>query len=278
VSNPGSVALQWSPALSFILHSIVPIAQILFINIVLSGDNALVIALAARRLPVEQRRQAMVWGILLAVAMRLFLTLIVSYLLLIPGLQILGALLLGWIACRLLQEEAGPAEDGGSDPSNLRTAVARIALADVVMSLDNVLAIAGVSQSNTFQLIFGLAFSIAIILACSTAILALMNRFRWIVFAGTAVLALTAAGMMSHDLAKLGLPGISHPDSTRPFLWVDWAFRLVFAVACMTSIWWWPALKAIRSTRLDVAEKISQRGNFAEVPSRSRFGSPRLEP
>ena len=119
------------------------LAQILLINTVLSGDNALVIAMAARHLPEPQRRTAMIWGVSLAVALQLVLTLAVAYVLMIPGLRFVGALLLVGIACKLIQEEDETNEEAAPAPTSLRTAVVRIAVADLVMSLDNVIAIAG---------------------------------------------------------------------------------------------------------------------------------------
>ncbi len=112
------------------------------------------------------------------------------------------------------------------------------------MSLDNVVAIAGVSRSDTLQLVLGLAISIAMILACSTAILAIMNRFRWIAYAGTGVLAFTAAGMIVHDLAALRASTGSHDLPA----WVGWPFRLLFTIACLASIRWWPAIRSFRWT------------------------------
>lgn len=225
--------------------SLTSIAQILLINVVLSGDNALVIALAARQVPAHQRRSAMLWGIGLAVVLRLGLTLIVAYLLQIPGLRFVGALLLAWIACRLLQEEAEPEEGHGSVSTSLRTAIARIAVADLVMSLDNVVAIAGVSRSDPVQLTIGLVISIALILACSTAILAIMNRFRWMALVGTGVLALTAAGMIAHDISEFRSRGTPSHNPGGLALWQDWSFRLAFMALCMTSARWWPALKKL---------------------------------
>ena len=179
------------------------ILQIVLINAVLSGDNAMVIALAAHRLPPAQRRQAMLWGTGLAIVMRLLLTFVVSALLLIPGLRFLGAVVLAYIACKLIQEEEEPTGPGREAPTSMRKAIARIALADLVMSLDNVIAVAGVSQSDPLRLTVGLVLSITMILALSTAIVAIMNRYRWIVYAGTAVLALTAASMMIQDCEVL---------------------------------------------------------------------------
>ena len=132
------------------------IIQIVLVNAVLSGDNAMVIALAAHRLPAAQRRQAMLWGSGLAIVMRLLLTFVVSALLLVPGLRFVGAVLLAYIACKLIQEEAQPAGPGREAPTSMSSAIARIALADLVMSLDNVIAVAGVSQSDPVRLAVGL--------------------------------------------------------------------------------------------------------------------------
>jgi YjbE family integral membrane protein len=214
--------------------------QIVLINVVLSGANALVIAMAARHLPVRQRRAAMLWGGAAAIVLRLALTLAVTYVLMVPGLRFVGAILLVGIACKLIQDEEATLEDGAPAATSLRTAVVRIALADIVMSLDNVVAIAGVSGSDPVLLAVGLVLSIAMILAFSQIILALMNGFRWVVYAGTVVLALTAAGMIRHDLEAVTQLrwGASLP---RQFsTWADWGFRGAVVVACLTSSRWWP--------------------------------------
>src|SRR5271165_5527569 len=124
------------------LDWIFSIIQIMLVNVVLSGDNAMVIALAASSLPPEKRQRAMLWGTGLAIGMRMVLTFAVSYVLLIPGLRFLGAVLLAYIACKLIQEQADQADgDASPAPASTGTAIARIALADLVMSLDNVIAI-----------------------------------------------------------------------------------------------------------------------------------------
>jgi len=216
------------------------LAQIILINTVLSGDNALVIAMAARHLPEPQRRTAMIWGVSLAVALQLVLTLAVAYVLMIPGLRFVGAILLVGIACKLIQEEDETKEDAAPVPTSLRTAVVRIAVADLVMSLDNVIAIAGVSGSDPVLLVVGLVLSIGMILAFSQVILVLMNRFRWVVYAGTGILALTAAGMIWHDLdAVRHLTWVASLPLHFP-LWADWCFRGAVLVACLTSSRWWP--------------------------------------
>ncbi|WP_158633688.1 TerC family protein [Tautonia sociabilis] len=214
--------------------------QIILINVVLSGDNALVIAMASRHLPPHQRKAAMLWGGAMAITLRLVLTLAVSFVMLVPGVRFLGALLLVGIACKLLQDEDQSAEHGCPMPTGLRTAVFRIAVADIVMSLDNVVAIAGVSDSNPVLLVVGLAISIVMILAFSQVIFELMARMRWIVYAGTGVLALTAAGMMLHDLETLGF-ALARPtlaESLPP--WASWGFRGAVVGACLTSSRWWP--------------------------------------
>jgi YjbE family integral membrane protein len=216
------------------------LVQIVLINVVLSGDNALVIAMVARHLPAPQRRAAMFWGGAMAIALRLALTLAFAYVLMIPGLRFLGALLLVGIACKLVQEEDETNEDAAPAPASLRTAIVRIAVADLIMSLDNVVAIAGVSGSDPVLLIVGLVLSIGMILAFSQLILVLMNRFRWVVYAGTAVLALTAAGMIRHDLEAVRHLTWAASLPTHLPLWADWAFRGVVMGGCLTSSRWWP--------------------------------------
>jgi len=216
------------------------IIQIVLVNAVLSGDNAMVIALAAHNLPAAQRTKAMLWGTGLAIVMRLVLTFTVSYLLLIPGLRFLGAVLLAYIACKLIQEEAQSAGHAREAPTSIRTAIARIALADLVMSLDNVIAVAGVAQSDPLRLVVGLVLSITMILALSTVIVAIMNRYRWIVYAGTAVLALAAANMMQQDIEVMGHLNSALSRHASAFALTGWPLRLTLLSLCLTSNHWWP--------------------------------------
>ncbi len=232
------------------------IVQIVLINAVLSGDNAMVIALAAHRLPPAQRRKAMLWGTGLAIVMRLLLTFVVSVLLVIPGLRFMGAVVLAYIACKLIQEEEQAAETDQQGPTNMRTAIARIALADLVMSLDNVIAIAGVSQSDPFRLAVGLILSITMILALSTAIVEIMNRYRWIVYVGTAILALTAATMMIQDFEVLYRSRMAEGVDVRFPRWAAWTVRVAVLVICLTTNWWWPGGEA-EPAQEEVADKSS---------------------
>jgi YjbE family integral membrane protein len=227
------------------------IVQIVLVNVVLSGDNAIVVALAAHNVPPEQRTKAMLWGTCLAIGMRLVLTFAVSYLLMIPGLRFVGAVLLAYIACKLIQEEVQSAEPAGAAATSIGTAIARIALADLVMSLDNVIAVAGLAQCDPLRLIIGLALSITMILALSRLIVAIMNRYRWIVYAGTAVLALAAADMMQQDIEVIRPQAFSTSHHAGAVDFSGWPFRLVLVSICLSSSYWWPRdrLKAASATR-----------------------------
>jgi YjbE family integral membrane protein len=180
--------------------------------------------------------------------MRLLLTFVVSTLLPVPELRFVGAVLLAYIACKLIQEEAQPAGHVHEAPTSMSSAIARIALADLVMSLDNVIAIARVSQSDPVRLAVGLVLSISMILALSTAIVAIMNRYRWIVYAGTAVLALTAASMMQHDVEVIRrIPALLNHHAGVAEL-SGWSFRLLLISICLSSNYWWPRGRMNRST------------------------------
>ncbi len=223
-----------------VLDWIASIIQITLVDLVLSGDNAMVIALVASGLPREKRRLAMVGGTGLAITMRLILTLVVSYLLLIPGLRFIGALLLAFIACKLLQEQSRPRSEQGPAPTSVATAISRIALADLIMSLDNVIAIAGVAHSDPLRLVFGLAMSIGMILALSSAIVAMIARFRWLVYLGTGVLALAAADMMVHDLEIARHSAVAATFRSAELMPTTWPMRFFVVTGCLTSIFWWP--------------------------------------
>lgn len=177
----------------------VAVLEVIWVNIVLSGDNAVVIALACRGLPAHQRRMGMALGAGVAIVLRLVFTLLVVQLLATPFLKIAGALLLLWIAVKLLTEEEGDGEDKIKSSERLWHAVRTVAVADMVMSLDNVLAIAAVAKGNTPMLIFGLAISIPLIVAGATLVMAMLARFPLLVWAGAALLGWVAGDMFVTD-------------------------------------------------------------------------------
>jgi YjbE family integral membrane protein len=170
---------------------------IIFIDLVLAGDNAIVIGLAARNLPKQQQKAAVLWGTAGAVAIRIVATILVVYLLEIPWLLLAGGILLLWIAYKLLvQEEGGHDIKAGN---TLWQSVQTIIIADAAMGLDNVIAVAGAAEGHTGLVIIGLLISVPIVVWGSTLFIKLINRFPWIVYLGSGVLAYTAAKMVTHE-------------------------------------------------------------------------------
>jgi YjbE family integral membrane protein len=176
----------------------VALLQIIGVNIVLSGDNAVVIALAARGLPAEQQKRAVAWGSGAAVVMRIVLTIVAVELLRLPYLKLVGAMLLLWIAIKLLvpEDEGG---GHGSGATSMAAAVKTILLADLVMSLDNVIAVAAAAKGNITLLVLGLAVSIPLVVFASRLLLTLMERFPVIITLGAALLGWVAGEMAVGD-------------------------------------------------------------------------------
>ena len=172
------------------LHSAdfwIGLLEIVWINIILSGDNAVVIALAARSLPTEQQKKAVFFGSAAAVVLRIALTVVAAKLLAMPFLQIVGGSLLLWIGVQLLiDEESGEHKATGS--GSLMTAVRTILIADLVMSLDNVIAVAATAKGDMVLLILGLAISIPLVIFGSTLMIRLMARFPVIILLGAALI------------------------------------------------------------------------------------------
>ena len=172
--------------------------QIILVNIVLSGDNAVVIALAARSLPPKQQKQAVFWGAGAAVVMRIILTVVAVELLRWPWLKLVGAALLLWIAVKLLLPENG--EDGNVESSdNLWAAIKTILIADLVMSLDNVIAVAAAAKGSIVLLVLGLAISIPLVIFGATMLMKVMDRFPIIITIGAGLLGWVAGDMAATD-------------------------------------------------------------------------------
>ncbi|MDM0065634.1 TerC family protein [Variovorax sp. J31P207] len=172
--------------------------KIVWINIILSGDNAVVIAMAARSLPPQQQRTAVLFGSGAAVVLRIILTVVAAKLLALPYLQIIGGLLLLWIGTQLLSgEEEGDGE--GKEYGSMLAAVRTILLADLVMSLDNVIAVAAAAQGSMVLLILGLAISIPLVIFGSTLMIKLMERFPIIVMLGAALIGWVAGETIVSD-------------------------------------------------------------------------------
>jgi YjbE family integral membrane protein len=190
--------------------TIAKILEISWINILLSGDNAVVIALACRALPDRQRRMGILLGAGVAVVLRIVFAIVVTTLMALPYLRLVGALLLFWIAVKLVTEETGEADIAASE--SLWNAVKTIAIADAVMSLDNVIAVAAVAKGDYWLFIFGLAMSIPIVVVGAQLLTQLLNRFPILVWAGAALLGWVAGEMILGDpvvldMLQKSLPG-----------------------------------------------------------------------
>ena len=174
--------------------------KIIWINIILSGDNAVVIALAARSLPPEQQRKAILIGSGAAVVLRIALTVVAAKLLAMSYLQIVGGLLLFWIGVQLLSEEDGD-DDGEPKASNLMSAVRTILIADLVMSLDNVIGVAAAAKGDQLLLIIGLAISIPLVVFGSSMMIKMMERFPVIVVFGAGLIGWVGGETIVSDVA-----------------------------------------------------------------------------
>lgn len=201
--------------------------SIIVIDLMLAGDNAIVIGLSARRLPKAQQKKVIFWGMAGAVIIRTVLTLIAVYLLRIPGLMLIGGVLLIWIAYKLLIDEKKP--DDVKEAASFGEALRTILIADAVMGLDNVLAVAGAAQGDFLLVILGLLVSIPIVIWGSTLIIRLVERFPIVIYIGSAVLAFTAAKMITGE--KI-LPFFIGNEGLK------WTFTLAVMAAVLAAGWW----------------------------------------
>jgi YjbE family integral membrane protein len=192
---------------SLLSPELVALVQIIVIDIVMSGDNAIIIGLAAAGLPPELRKKAIIYGIVGATVLRIIFASVVVQLLSIIGIMLAGGLLLLWVCWRMWQELragqsveeiAAEAEANAKDapPKSLRTAMINIVVADVSMSLDNVLAVAGAARDHLEMLIFGLVLSIALMGATANFIAKLLERYKWIGYLGLVIIAYVALDMI----------------------------------------------------------------------------------
>ena len=197
----------------------IPLAQVLFIDLVLAGDNAIVVGMAAAGLPSDQRRTAILLGIGAATVMRIGFAAITTQLLAIVGLTLAGGVLLMWVCWKMFRELRhgghgeghGAAGDGGAEPrrKTLPQAVSQILVADISMSLDNVLAVAGAAKDHPWVLVTGLAISVVLMGVAATLIANLLNRHRWIAWVGLLVILYVAVEMIWHGTRQVAgeVPG-----------------------------------------------------------------------
>lgn len=221
---------------------------IIMIDLLLAGDNALVIGLAARQLPKEQQKKAIFWGTFGSIGIRSLATLLVVWLLKIPGLMLVGGFLLVWIAFKLLVEEKE--EQQIQAESSLWKEIRTIVIADAVMGLDNVLAVAGAAHGSFLLVILGLMLSMPLMIWGSSFIIMWIERFPVIVYLGSGVIAWTAGSMLMAE------PSIRH--WLEEMDWLKWVVNLLVTVGVI-GLGYWKTNKKVRRT----------------IPKRSRWGRDR---
>ena len=180
--------------------------QIIFIDLVLAGDNAIIIGMVASQFPTEQRKKIIFWGIGAAVVLRILFTLITAYLLQISGLRLIGGILLLYICYKLYTDvvkQQGKDENIKIDNSSFFKAITTVILADVTMSLDNVLGVAGAARDHYFLLIFGLALSIILMATAATLISGWIKKYKWIAWVGLFAVLIVAIELIYTDIKVL---------------------------------------------------------------------------
>ena len=202
--------MEWELVLDWI--------KIVIIDLTLAGDNALVIAMAVRTLPSRQQRFGILWGTIGAVSIRVILTFMAAQVLQLPFLQLLGGLLLLWVALKLLRQDSG-GDAKVQHATTLWEAIWIIIVADLIMSTDNILAVAGASEGNFLLLLFGLGLSIPIVVVGAAFVATLMNRFAWLVLVGAGVLGEVSGKMIVDDrFIRLNLGEVERP--------LEWGIRI----------------------------------------------------
>ena len=182
------------------------LSQIIFIDLVLAGDNAIIIGMVASKFPVEQRKKIIFWGIGGAIFLRIILTILTAYLLQITGLRLIGGLLLLYIVYKLYTDvikNSAQEEDINVDNSSLIKAVWTVLIADFTMSLDNVLGVAGAAGDHYFLLIFGLALSIILMATAATLISKWIKKYKWIAWLGLLAILVVAIDLIYTDIKIL---------------------------------------------------------------------------
>lgn len=199
---------------------------IVVIDLVLAGDNAIVIGMAARKLPQDQRKKVIIWGTAGAVILRILCTILIVWLLKIPGLLLIGGIILLWISYNLLADNSDSHDDvqaGNSFWSALRTVI----LADTIMSLDNVLAVGGAAHGSILLVVLGLLISVPIVVWGSTIFIKVVDRYPFVLYIGSAVLAWTAGGMVADE------PMIRKIIADSP--WISYAIQIILIVIVLVA-------------------------------------------
>ncbi|MDD4929689.1 MAG: TerC family protein [Gallionella sp.] len=224
----------------------VDVLKIIMIDLLLSGDNAVVIALACRNLPVAQRRQGIMFGVGGAIGLRIVLTFFAVSLLALPYLKLVGALLLFWIGVKLILPEDEHDENSIKADNRLIGAIKTIIVADFVMSLDNVLGVAAAAKGNVSLLVFGLLISIPLIAWSSQLVLKLIDRFPYIIYAGGALLGYVAGEMLVAEAIFSTLAQAHH--------YLHWLIPAASAVMVLAVGKWLAMRRAVEANVVDLVD------------------------
>lgn len=215
---------------------------IILIDLVLAGDNAIVIALAARSLPKEHQRKAIVWGTVGAIVVRSLMTIGVVWLLKVPGLMLIGGLALLFIAYKLIAEDESGEDEHGPAATTFWGAMKTIVIADAIMGIDNVLGVAGAAHGSFDLVVIGLLVSIPIVVFGSTVVLKLVERFPSIMYIGAGVLAFTAGKMIVNENLLAHVFKTPNPNASY--------WQILVIALCMVGVLglgWWRNQRAIKS-------------------------------
>ncbi len=218
---------------------------IILIDLVLAGDNAIVIALAARNLPPDLQKKAIIWGTVGAIVVRTVMTVGVVWLLKVPGLMLVGGLGLVWIAYKLLADQGGEEHDGPV-ASTFWGAMKTIVIADALMGVDNVLGVAGAAQGSFDLVVIGLLVSVPIVVFGSSVVLKLVERFPIIIHLGAAVLAFTAAKMVVSEPLLASFYGAKNAEAQTTQVAAQWITYAVAVLGVLGAGW----LKNRRAARV----------------------------
>lgn len=225
----------------------VDVFKIIMIDVLLSGDNAVVIALACRSLPPDQRKKGILFGVLGAIGLRIVLTFFAVSLLSLPYLKLVGALLLIWIGIKLILPEDEHSEDSIHADTRLFGAIKTIIIADFVMSLDNVLGVAAAAKGNVLLLVFGLLISIPLIALSSQLVLKLIDRFPFIIYAGGALLGYVAGEMLVSEALFAPVVEAQH--------YLHWLTPAFCAVLVLVVGKWLAMRKAVESEVINLVDE-----------------------
>lgn len=236
----------------------VDVFKIIVIDLLLSGDNAVVIALACRNLPPEQRRKGILFGVGGAIGLRIVLTFFAVSLLALPYLKLVGALLLIWIGIKLILPEEEHSAGNIQADTRLLGAVKTIIIADFVMSLDNVLGVAAAAKGNVALLVFGLLISIPLIAWSSQLVLKLIDRFPFIIYAGGALLGYVAGEMLVGEALFASVVEARH--------YLHWLVPVFCAVLVLAIGRWLAMRKAVEGEVIDLVDEAVQTGVGDQSP------------